>query len=355
MIDQTDQLNTLLESLGNAPWVSLDTEADSLHAYPEKLCLLQLSFPGSDVLLDPLAGLDLTPLWQALKLKELTLHGADYDLRLLQRTFQFVPAAIFDTMWAARLLGHTDFGLTHLVARELGVTLEKGPQKMNWAQRPLTPRMEAYARNDTRYLHPLAEGLKTELEKKGRLSWHREICEQVIRESTLPRETDPENAWRIRGSDRLSRRALAILRELWQWREDTAVQKCKPPYFILSHENLIASAEAAAHGQLINAGLMRTLSARQKTAFQEALERGLAILPPEYPSKRRRPIRPLTGQERRRLEGLRKRRDTEAQALGIDPTLIASRARLTELARNGKSGADGLMKWQRQLLGEPSE
>src|SRR5258708_34271525 len=101
----------------------------------------------------PLAEIDLKSGFLALiGRKPLIFHGADYDLRMLHRNCGFVPGQIFDTMIAARLLGYEQFGLIHLVERHLAVKLEKGPQKMNWARRPLTARMEAYAQNDTRYL-----------------------------------------------------------------------------------------------------------------------------------------------------------------------------------------------------------
>ena len=160
VIDSDLKLTELLGRLDSTPWIALDTEADSLHAYPEKICLLQVSTPAGDELIDPLARISLNPLLQAFGQHELIMHGSDYDLRLLRKHHDFVPRAIFDTMLASRLLGHTQFGLTNLVAQYLGVVLEKGSQKADWAQRPLTERMETYARNDTHYLKPLADRLK---------------------------------------------------------------------------------------------------------------------------------------------------------------------------------------------------
>ena len=116
--------------------MALDTEADSLHAYPEKLCLIQISVEGEDALVDPLARMDLEPVLEELRHHELIMHGADYDLRLLRKGLNFVPTAIFDTMLASRLLGIREFGLNNLVWRFLNVRLEKGPQKANWAPRP---------------------------------------------------------------------------------------------------------------------------------------------------------------------------------------------------------------------------
>src|SRR6185369_9911490 len=167
-------------------------------------------------------------------------------LRLLEKHHQFSPSSIFDTMLAARLLGERQFSFSSLVEKYLGVKLEKGPQKANWALRPLTERMERYARNDTHYLKPLADRLKPELEAKGRLGWHQETCARLIAESTQPRPPDDDLVWRVKGSHLLGRPGLAVLRELWRWRENEAVGANRPPYFILSHEVLIEIAAAGA-------------------------------------------------------------------------------------------------------------
>ena len=147
--------------LRKSSWVSLDTEADSLHSYPEKLCLLQISLPDTDVLIDPLSQLDMTALFKALASRELLIHGSDNDLRLMYAAQQFVPSKIFDTMWAARLLGFTAFGLNDLLSKLLGITLDKGSQKANWTRRPLTDKMAIYALNDSRHLRALADKLRS--------------------------------------------------------------------------------------------------------------------------------------------------------------------------------------------------
>ena len=210
MFDTAEQLAHFLPRLRAAEWIALDTEADSLHAYPAKLCLLQFSIPGADVLVDPLADLDLTPLWDVLRGRELLLHGSDYDLRLLREHHAFVPHKIFDTMIAARLLGVLRFGLQDLVGTTLGVALEKGPQKADWAKRPLTERMEAYARNDTRYLQPLVANLREQLVAKGRLAWAEESCAALVAECAVLPPPDPEREWRIKGSAKLTREELAV-------------------------------------------------------------------------------------------------------------------------------------------------
>ncbi len=351
MIDSEEKLAPLLPHLQQAEWIAIDTEANSLYAYPPRLCLIQISIPDMDVILDPLVPIDLTGLFSALGSRELILHGADYDLRLLWKHFQFRPAALFDTMWAARFLGYTEFGLTHLVGRMIGTPLEKGPQKMNWAKRPLTERMERYAKNDTHYLRDLSQSLSSELESLGRLSWLRELCDRLIVECSQTTSVDHETVWRIKGSSRLSRASLAILREIWHWRESEAVHRNKPPYFVLSNEAMIEIADTAASGRSISHAIPPMLNHSKRTAIKAAVERGLSLPHSDHPAILRQPSSPrLTQAEKTRYESLKKRRDQHAEKLNLDPSIIASRLTLTNLALEIDQPAKALMHWQRELL-----
>lgn len=351
MIDNDQKLDAFLPRLRAAAWIALDTEADSLHSYPEKLCLLQISLPGEEALVDPLAGLNLGAFFEALTGHELILHGADYDLRLLWRTYRFAPTSVFDTMLAARILGYNEFGLTHLVGRLLGVHLEKGPQKADWARRPLTERMENYARNDTRYLKPIANLLGAELAAKGRREWHREMCERLIEQCATTAPADSDQDWRVKGADKLDRRGLAVLRELWQWREAEALASGKPPYFILSHETLVGLAGRAAQSRNPDLQLPPRFPPQRRDSLAAAIERGRLLPASQWPDRHRPSGRRLTEPEKRRYEELRRRRDAQASQLGIDATLIASKAILVGLATNRAGAETGLMNWQRELLG----
>ena len=350
MIDTEQKLEAFLPVLRAATWVAVDTEADSLHAYPEKVCLIQISTISSDRLIDPLASLNLDPLLEALSGHELIMHGADYDLRLLRKHHEFVPSAIFDTMLAARLLGLRQFGLSNLVEKYLTVKLEKGPQKANWAMRPLTERMERYARNDTLYLKPLADRLKSDLQASGRLGWQQESCARLIQDSTRQHLPDLDAIWRIKGSHLLGPPALALLRELWQWREREAVAANKPPFFVLSHDALVNIAAAATLAQPIEPFLPRHISERRRGGLMNALAHGLNLSPDGHPRILRRVTRRPSEGEKRRFTDLQKRRDAQAAALGIDPTLIASRGILSDLAYDWDKHSPELMNWQRALL-----
>jgi len=350
VIEGKEMLCQLILLLDESQWIALDTEADSLHAYPEKLCLLQISIEGHDALVDPLAGLDLQPLWKVLAEHELIMHGADYDIRLLKRNHDFVPSKIFDTMLAGRLVGLDSFGLSALVEKFLGVKLEKGSQKANWAKRPLTELMEAYARNDTRYLKPLRDILRQQLVSMGRLEWHQETCAKLIKDASLAPKADENFIWRVKGSSRLHRQALAVLRDLFYWREGEATRRNRPPFFILSHDILVEIANLASQGREWKSNGLRHIHGEARQRLIDALERGVKVPASEWPLvDRPKPQRPTEAEKARFVE-LRKKRDLRAQELALDPTIIASKSDLAALSSESSDGAKSLMKWQWQLL-----
>lgn len=350
MIDTPERLGEALEELRHASWIALDTEADSLHAYPEKLCLLQLSHPGGELLIDPLAGMDLAPLLELMAKQRLILHAGDYDLRLMYRTWRFVPSAIFDTMSAARLVGSRRFGLTDLVHKYLELVLEKGPQKANWGQRPLTPRMTAYAEADARYLKPLQEKLHTELTRLGRVEWHAEICRRIVTDATRLNPVDPNLVWRLRGSHVLDRMGLAVLRSLWHWREDEAIRANRPTFHVLNHELLVEVAAAASRWGAVPQQLPRHLTSRRRQGMVRAIEEALALPPDKLPERLRHEHKRVPLSVGRRAASLREKRDRRASDLDLDPTFVASRGQLLELAETGDWTQTSLMKWQAELL-----
>jgi ribonuclease D len=347
MIETNSQLAELLPALAAVDRIAVDTEADSLHCYFEKLCLIQISVSGEDYLVDPLAQIDLAPLAQVLTGKEIVLQGADFDLRLLRRSFGFVATRIFDTVIAARLLGIRSFSLAALVEKFFGVTLVKGSQKANWARRPLPRHMAEYAMNDTHYLLPLAEKLEAGLRERGRLDWFRQSCERALEQAAVQRTRDDDEPWRISGSGKLGGRACAVLRELWHWRDKEAQAADRPAFHILQNDRLIRAAEEFVAGEVPD---YRHFSARRREAFREAGERGLRLSESEWPVRqRRRGTRPTREMERA-AEELRRRRDAVADAHGLEPSLIAPRGALDAVAADGSRTESLLVPWQRDLL-----
>lgn len=325
----------------------MDTEADSLHCYFEKLCLVQVSIPGHDVLIDPLAGFPLAPFFEAIAQTELILHGADYDLRLLHRVGCTGVSTVFDTMIAARLVGIEQFSLAALVSQHFGVELVKGSQKANWAQRPLSTRMIEYAMNDTRFLLELAHRLEERLRELGRQEWFFQCCERAVANAQTARVRDMENIWRINGSSDLRGRAAAILRELWFWRDEEARAVDRPAFHILHNELLVDSARKADMGEKV---VIPHLREARRRRFEKALEKGLSLSEQQWPQFVRKSRTRPGPDEEKRFKSLREIRDKTAQELGIDSSLVASKATLEALAADLEGNRPKLMGWQRQLL-----
>lgn len=347
MIASAAQLTELLPKLKAFDRIAIDTEADSLHSYFEKLCLLQMSFGDEDYLIDTLAGFDLAPLAQALAEKEIVLQGADFDLRLMRGTFAFIPARVFDTVIASRLLGIKEFSLAALVKNFFGVELAKGSQKANWAQRPLPQRMAEYAMNDTHYLLPLAEKLEQQLIERGRLEWLRESCQRAIEQASVQRERDEDELWRIAGAGPLRGRPAAILRALWHWRDREAREVDRPPFHILQNQHLIAAANSFDAGEVPD---FRHFSSRRRREFLDAAKQALDLPENEWPEVRRRVRSRPTALMDKRAEELRRKRDHAATQLGIEPSFIASRAALETIAVDESRKEKFLVGWQRKLL-----
>lgn len=348
VIASSSQLTELLAQLDPVDRVAIDTEADSLHSYREKLCLLQLSLLGRDYIVDPLAQVDLAPLRDALQTKEIVLHGADFDLRLLRRSVDFAARRIFDTVIAARLLGLREFSLAALVERFFEVKLAKGSQKANWARRPLSPRMLEYATNDTHYLLPLAERLETKLQERDRLEWLRQSCQRAVEQAAVSRVRDEDETWRIRGSGALKGLASAVLRALWQWREKEAAAVDRPPFHILQNHELLQSAENFGLGSVPD---YRHFSPRRHRAFCDAAQSALKLPKEEWPVARRRFGTRPSAEMARRSEELRLRRDRVARELELEPTFIAPRATLEAIAADHTRAINLLVPWQRTALG----
>ncbi len=347
LLASVEALAEILPRLETVERVAVDTEADSLHCYFEKLCLVQMSFGGNDYLIDPLAGFDLAPLAAALAGKEIVLQGADFDLRLMKRSFDFTASKVFDTVVAARLLGLREFSLAALVQRYFEVVLSKGSQKANWAQRPLPALMAEYAMNDTRYLLPLAEKMEAELREKDRWEWFEQSCERGLMQAGVERVRDEEEAWRITGSGTLSPRASALLRALWRWRDREAQAADRPSFHILQNHLLI---DAALNFEAGRVPEFRHLTSRRRRGFMDAADEALALPDEDLPRRiRRKGTRPTQEMERM-AENLRKRRDVKAHELGLDPSFIAPRATVDSIAADQERSEVLLVPWQRQLL-----
>jgi len=348
LITTPEALAEALDPIRRSDRVALDTEADSLHCYFEKLCLIQISVPGHDFLIDPLADLPLAPLFDELAGHQLIIQGLDYDLRLLRRAGMTETSPVFDTMIAARLIGLMEFSLSALLKRFFGIELAKGSQKANWARRPLSPKMIDYASNDTRYLLPLAEKLEAELHRLGRWEWFFQSCEKARIATQTSRERDLDSLWRITGSGELRDQAAALLRALWHWRDQEARTVDRPSFHIARNDLLIEAARTWTTGQRFE---IPHLHGSRRKRYLATVDEALALSSSEWPKLVRGSRQRVTPEQERRFAELKKIRDHAAARHAIEPSLIAPKVTLESLANDPEDAVPRLLPWQRELLG----
>jgi ribonuclease D len=356
-----DELQHLADDLRGCRALALDSESDSLYHHFEKVCLIQLGDDrGRAVLIDPLALRDLRPLAPLMADPEVTkvLHGADYDVTTLKRDFGFSFASVFDTMIAARFLGVPEIGLQAVARRELGVELSKASQKDDWSRRPLTPTQEAYALADVLHLLEIRRRLESQLRAVGRLAWVAEECAAVAALEPARRRNDKDGYQKVKGARRLSPRALAILRELFAWREARAERTDTPAFKILGNETLLAMAEAAPRTRDDLARL------RLPSRFVEAsgdllgaVERATSVPDADLPRIPREP-RPVVSDEARAREArLKAWRAQEALTQALDPSILLPQRLIDRLAEAAPrdtrmlEGVEGLRRWRIEAFG----
>ena len=354
-------LERLIRRIRDCKRVALDTEADSLHSYTEKVCLIQLSVEDGHFVVDPLARLDLTVLMEALSEKPLIAHGGDYDLRMLRACQGFRPRGeVFDTMIAAQLLGIDQIGLAALVGRFLDLTMTKDSQKSDWSRRPLSEKQLRYAANDTRHLEALAECLQGELVERGRVEWHRESCADMVEATGRDRSRDSREAWRIKGAGRLTPRQLAYLREAWGWREERARRADRPTFKVLGNRQLLELVLwAESHpDESLERGpkLPRDIVGSRRRALKHAIDRAAAMTPEEWPERIKNPRVHPPPLDQRQFDALRGACAGIAEALEIAPSTLAPKAALEAIVQQGPRSLDevmasgGLLRWQAEVV-----
>lgn len=333
---------------------SIDTEADSMHSYATKLCLIQFSTPERLAIIDPLAigpeGLSEFPAFID-RFEEVWMHGADYDISMFSMTFGWVPKRILDTQIAARLLGATKFGLANLLEEEYDVKLSKQSQKADWSRRPLPDRMLEYAFNDVRYLIDLGTRLTERLRERNREEWFLQSCE-AARDNVLDRDTrSDDEVWRISGWGKLSSKGLNYLKALWFWRDGECEKLDRPAFKFVGNKDLLAMAIDLEEGKGLNPP--RYLRPPFVRRLRDAVRAAELIPKDDYPSKRIKGKGPRLDIDETRFEEIRAIRNRRASELGIEPTVVATRGVMERLASTNlkeEEMSEGLLPWQSALL-----
>lgn len=356
---------SIAQRLASRTRLALDCEAAGYHRYSDRLCLVQLSGPGDTWLIDTLAldasGLLRSPLEDAGR--EIIMHGASYDLRLLSRDLGIRVRGVFDTQVAAALLGESALGLSALLERFLGVHLPKKYQRADWAMRPLPAEMLEYAAADTRYLAALADILRARLEEKERLAWASEEFRWLERTVSRRQDPDPDPATNMKNARHLAPRALERLRALWTWRDEVARRRDRAPFRVAADDVLLQLAESPPRsiGELgRRRGLSPVLARTDGGRLFEHLDRAESI--PEAriaPGRRRREgsFPRLLPEAEERAGRLRAARVRKARELGLDPGLLLPNKTIMQIVRANPGSPEELARvpqvraWQVEVLG----
>jgi ribonuclease D len=235
-------LQKMIDDLVTQKCLAVDTESNSLHAFREQVCLVQISSATTDYLIDPLELKDLSalaPFFSDPKTEKI-FHAAEYDLVCLRRDFGFSFANLFDTMHAARVLGYPAVGLDRLLNDKFKIQTDKRHQKANWASRPLTKEQIHYARLDTHYLFSLRNVLEKELFEKERLTFAQEDFTRACLFDEQKHKNNIESWERFASRKDLSLRDLTVLASLCKWRDHEAQKLNRPVYKVIMDDTLVA-------------------------------------------------------------------------------------------------------------------
>lgn len=335
------ELRALVNDLSRGTSVAIDTESNSLYAYREQVCLIQLSTADTDYLVDPLALDDITLLGEILASSKIekVVHAAEYDLICLKRDFGFSVANIFDTRWAVRVLGYAKDGLDGLLSDRFKVKVNKKYQKANWGKRPLPREQINYARIDTHYLLPLKKMLRAELEEKGLLQL---ACEDFERICGVEIPAAKPALWeRKANKHKLSPRELTILKEVYECRERIAERLDRPLFKVMSDKQLFNIAQLPPQhlDELFGLGMSNKQIVRWGKAVLQAVEKG-GSAPIVKPQQAKRPDDAYLS----RLDALKTWRKIAARKMQVESDVILPRQLMELIAESGPRSIPELSK-----------
>ena len=336
-------------------FVTVDTEFVREKTYWPILCLIQVATRDEAVAIDPLAnGIDLEPLYDLMKNTKVlkVFHSASQDMQIMFNASGGMVEPVFDTQIAAMVSGYGDQpAYATLVQRIVGETIDKRSQMTDWSRRPLTEHQVEYAIGDVTYLTHVYDKLVSELDKSGRVSWAHEEMGHLRNKDLY--DVDPRELWRKVRLRRPSRRALAVLREITEWRELSAQRRDIPKGWVCRDEAL---AEIALNTPQTPAALERVRGVNERFAngrdgksLLEAVRVGLGLPDDECPDPEKgRP--PIRGHETlvALLQALLKLRCDEN---GVAAQMVANRKELDRIATEEEPDVRTLSGWRREIYG----
>ena len=362
LIKTASDLEQIANIFSNEQIIGVDVEADSLHHFKEKVCLIQISSSKQSVVIDPLPLKDISPLKSVFANSAIkkVFHGADYDIRSLNRDFGIEINNLFDTQLACMFLGIRSTSLDAVLQANFDVALDKKYQKKDWSVRPLSPEMMDYAALDSAYLPALSSKVEKKLEETGRLSWVFEECEYLSKVRFEANNGDPLYL-KFKGAGRLNSESLVVLEALLKIRKNIAQKKDRPLFKIFSNQSImkITLEKPSTLYQLKESNFLSKKQVQMygKTiinAVTSALEIPVADRP-GYPKKKAPFQDPSVP---RQIKALKKWRDNLAEKLGIDPGVLISNAVIHAIiiekpaTMNDLEKIRSLRNWRKKEFGE---
>ena len=288
------QLRQLCHELAAAPSIAFDTEFVSEHTYRPELCLIQVAAGERMVVIDPQSMSDITPFWELLAAPghDTIVHAGREELLFCLASVGAPPTRLFDVQIAAGLVGNEyPAGYGSLLFKLLGTRLDKGETRTDWRRRPLSASQISYALDDVRYLDALSGKLRGRLEQLGRTAWL-EGEMQAWKDDVAATRGD-ERWWKVSGTSGLSRRNLAVVREIWRWRESEAEKRDCPTRRVLRDDLIIELAKRkSADVKQIRAvrGMERRDLDRALPQLAAAIKRGLELPEDQLPAPQQREV-----------------------------------------------------------------
>jgi ribonuclease D len=359
MITKTQELSEFCAVCAQHPYVTVDTEFMRERTYYSQLCLIQVAYPGEDAasaqLIDPLSdALDLEPLYELFEDESVikVFHAARQDLEIFAVEADVIPYPFFDTQVAAMVCGFGDqVGYEKLVRKIARQSLDKSSRFTDWSRRPLSEKQQTYALADVTHLRQIYEYLEDALVKSNRKSWLEEELSLLTDPQTY--QADPEESWlRIRTRNS-SGRALAIIKELAKYREQTAQSRNIPRNRIMKDDAILELASTKPKSiEDLNKSRLLTREMRKEpvaSAILKAIAKGMAYDKADLPVAKEQTVRKPGAQGVSEL--LRVLLKAKSEETGVAQKLIANAADLDLLAQEDDPDIDCLKGWRREVFG----
>jgi ribonuclease D len=346
LITAREHLEEVAVELGKSSRLAFDTESNGFYAYKEKVCLIQISTPTDDYIVDPIAVTDISSLGPLFvnPAIEILFHAGEYDVLCLKRDYGFTFTNLYDTMIAARVLGIKELGLAAAIERQFGLVISKKLQRADWGKRPLTHEMIRYAQGDTHFLMRIADEQKKLLVEKGRWGDAVEAFHELAKLEPNVKIFDPEGYWKLVGRTDIGGRAMAALKEIWLYREQQAESRDRAPFRVMPEDLMTRIAEALPETKEALAavkGMSPYILERFGPGLLAAVERGRSAPPVARPPQAEK--RRMGEDEWKLFEALRAWRKERGERDKVEPVVILSTDSMRQIAAHAcRVGGDPL-------------